>query len=233
MFNVLGDRPGVATWLFVIFVGVIMPVIVIRQHYAMRDGRMAAPSRAALYGSAFTTHAILLFGIVLMVWLDDVWLFPPFGLDRGRVLAALAALAIGLLLLFERFRSTNPLALERMRLVTPATRGEYAAFCGIAVSAGIAEQLAYRGVLFSFLLWYTGSHVVAALLAAVPFGLVHVFQGWRAAAIVGVVALRDQILVILTGTLVYAIGIHIIHDIIAGTVLMRRSRREEKLIAVP
>ena len=120
-----------------------------------------------------------------------------------------------------------------MRLVTPTTRGEYAAFCGIATSAGIAEQLAYRGILFSFLLWYTGSHVAAALLAAVPFGLVHVFQGWRAAAIVGVIALRDQILVILTGTLVYAIVIHIIHDIIAGTVLMRRARREEKLIAVP
>jgi membrane protease YdiL (CAAX protease family) len=227
MFNALGDRPGVATWVFVVFVGVLMPVIVIRQHYAMKDGRMAAPSRAALYGSAFTTHAILVLGIAATVWLDDVWLFPPFGLDRGRVLLALAALAIGLLLLMERFRVANPLARERMRLVAPATRGEYLAFCGIAVSAGIAEQLAYRGVLFSFLLWYTGSHIAAALLAAVPFGLVHLFQGWRTAAIVGVIAVRDQILVVLTGTLVYAIAIHIIHDIIAGTVLMRRARRED------
>ena len=60
----------------------------------------------------------------------------------------------------------------------------------------------------------------------------HLFQGWRSALLVTVIAIRDQVLVILTGTLVYAIVIHIIHDIIAGTVLMRRARHEERPIAV-
>jgi hypothetical protein len=77
-----------------------------------------------------------------------------------------------------------------------------------------------------------GLVVGAALLAAIPFGLVHLFQGWRSAMAVIVIALRDQVLVGLTGTLVFATAIHIIHDVVAGTVLMRRVRREERLIAV-
>jgi hypothetical protein len=232
MFNAIGNRPGFATWAFVVFVAVVLPIVAIHQHYAMKAGRMAPPPRMLLYASAFATHAMLLLGVLVSVLADDLWLFAPFGVDRGRILASLAALALGLLLLVERFRVQDPLARERTRAIAPTTPREYAAFCGIAVTAGIAEQLAYRGVLFSFLLWHTGSYVAAALLAAIPFGLVHLFQGWRSALIVIVIAIRDQVLVILTGTLVYAIVIHIIHDIIAGTVLRYRVRREEKQFAV-
>lgn len=233
MFNALGSRPGLATWAFAFLVGVLLPALVIRQHYAMKTGSMQAPSRSQLYASALATHAVLLVGVLATVWADDVWLFPAFAIDGGRLLAALGALAIGLVLLLEGLRVTDALAKERSRLIAPRTPRELAAFCGVAASAGISEQLAYRGVLFSFLLWYTGSFWAAALLAAIPFGLVHLFQGWRSAAIVTVIALRDQLLVLLTGTLVYAIAVHIIHDIIAGLVLMRRARREDTLIAVP
>lgn len=232
MFNAIGNRPGFVTWAVVVFVAIVLPIVAVRQHYALKSGRMSPPPRMLLYASALATHALLLLGVLATVLADDVWLFPPFGIERGRILAALVALALGLLLLVERFRVQDPLARERTRAIAPATPREFAAFCGIAVTAGIAEQLAYRGVLFSFLLWYTGSHVAAALLAAIPFGLVHLFQGWRSALIVIVIAIRDQVLVVLTGTLVYAIVIHIIHDIIAGTVLMRRARREERPIAV-
>ena len=232
MFNALGDRPGLATWAFAVFVGVLLPIAAVRQHYALRSGALQAPSRTALYASAFVTHLLLAAGVLAAAISDDLWLFPPFAVERRGLIAAGIALALGLLLLFERFRVTDALALERARLIAPRTPREYAAFCGVAVSAGVAEQLAYRGVLFSFLLWYSGSYPAAALLSAIPFGLVHLFQGWRSAAIVTVIALRDQILVVLTGTLVYAIVIHIIHDIIAGTVLMRRARREDTLIAV-
>ena len=232
MFNALGDRPGFVTWAFVVFVAVVLPIFAVRQHYALKAGRMAPPPRMLLYASALVTHVLLLLGVLASVLADGLWLFPSFALEPGRMLAALAALALGLLLLVERFRVQDPLARERTRAIAPTNAREYAAFCGIAVTAGIAEQLAYRGVLFSFLLWYTGSYVAAALLAAIPFGLVHLFQGWRSALIVIVIAIRDQLLVILTGTLVYAIVIHIIHDVIAGTVLMRRARREERLIAV-
>ena len=232
MFNALGSPPGVATWAFVVVVGVLLPILVIRQHYALKGGAMPAPSRPQLYLSALATHALLVLGVGATVLADDVWLFPPWSVDEGRVLAATVALAIGLVLLFERFRVADELAKSRSRLIAPRTAKEFAAFCGVALSAGVTEQLAYRGVLFSFLLWYTGSFWAAALLAAIPFGLVHLFQGWRSAVIVMVIALRDQLLVAITGTLVYAIAIHVIHDIIAGAVLMRRVRREEAQIAV-
>lgn len=233
MFNALGDRPGLATWAFVVVVGLLLPILAFRQHYALKDGSLPAPTRSLLYSSAFATHATLLLGTAVCVWSDRLRLFPAFSVTRESVIASAIALAVGLLLLVERFRAADATARQRTALIAPRTAREYAAFCGIAVSAGFAEQLAYRGVLFSFFFWYTGALLTAALLAAIPFGLVHLFQGWRSALIVMVIALRDQILVALTGTLAFAIAIHIIHDVIAGTVLMYRVRRQEKQLAVP
>lgn len=232
MFNALGSRPGIATWAFVVLVAVLLPIVAFRQHRALTAGTMTAPRRPLLYASAVATHALLLAGVLATVLADDLRLFPAFQVDARNLLASAIALALGLLLLVERTRVADAVARERTRLIAPRTPREYWMFAGVAVSAGVAEQLAYRGVLFSFFLWYTGSLWGAALLAAIPFGLVHLFQGWRSAIVVTVIALRDQILVGLTGTLVFAIAIHIIHDIVAGTVLMRRVRREESLIAV-
>ena len=232
MFNALGGPPGPVTWAFVLLLGFLLPIVAWRQHRAMTAGTLAAPTRPVLYLSALATHGLLLAGVVACIVADGLWLFPPFAIDARNVLAAGVALAVGLLLLVERLRVADAVARERTRLIAPRTAREYAMFCGIAVSAGIVEQLAYRGVLFSFLFWYTGNFPAAAALAAVPFGLVHLFQGWRSAFVVIVIALRDQILVALTGTLVFAIVIHIIHDVIAGTVLMYRVRRQEKQFAV-
>ena len=232
MFNALGGPPGPVTWAFAILLSILLPIVAYRQHRAMTTGALTAPRRPVLYLSALATHLLLLVGVVACILADELWLFPSFTVDGRNVLTAGAALALGLLLLIERLRVSDPIARERTRLLAPGTPREYVMFCGLAVSAGIVEQLAYRGVLFSFLLWYTGSFLAAAMLAGVPFGLVHLFQGWRSAFVVIVIALRDQILVALTGTLVFAIVIHIIHDVIAGTVLMRRVRREESLLAV-
>lgn len=232
MFNALGNAPGLATWALVVLVGLVLPAVAVRQHYALKAGALHAPSRLVLYASALATHGVLLLGVLAGVLADDLWLFPPFSVTGIGLVAAAIALAIGLLLLIERFRVSDALSTQRSRMIAPRTPRELAAFCGIAISAGFAEQLAYRGVLFSFFYWYTGTVLLAALLAAIPFGLVHLFQGWRAASIVMVIALRDQLLVVLTGTLVYAIAIHIIHDVIAGSVLMRRARREESPLAV-
>ena len=232
MFNALGDRPGLATWAFVILVAVILPIVAFRQHRALEAGTLSAPTRTMLYAGALATHALLLVGVAACIRADDLWLFPSFSVSRWNVIASAVALGVGLLLLVERFRVTDETARQRTAMIAPRTTRELAAFCGIAVSAGFAEQLAYRGVLFSFFYWYTGTLLIAALLAAIAFGLVHLFQGWRSALIVMVIALRDQILVALTGTLVFAIAIHIIHDIIAGAVLMRRTRRQEKQLAV-
>lgn len=232
MFNALGSRPGIATWAFAVLVAVLLPIVAFRQHQALKAGTMPAPSRTLLYASAVATHALLLLGVLACVLADDARLFPAFTVDLWNVVASAIALAVGLLLLVERLRASDAVARERTRLIAPRSAREYWMFVGVAASAGVAEQLAYRGVLFSFFLWYTGTLWMAAVFAAIPFGLVHLFQGWRSAMVVIVIALRDQILVALTGTLVFAIAIHIIHDIVAGTVLMRRIRREESLSAV-
>jgi len=226
-------RPGWAGWAFLILLCLALPLLAVGQHSALKSGAMPTPTRREIYGSAIATHLMLLLAVVAVQKHSHVDLFLPFHLTAFGTVVALAALALGLPLLTDRFQMKDPVARERTRLMAPRSPGELAYFYVVAISAGISEQIAYRGLLFTLLAALVGSWWLAAVLAAVPFGVVHAFQGWRSAGIITLVALRDQIVVGLTGTLVFAIAIHIIHDMIAGTVLCIRTRREENALAVP
>jgi membrane protease YdiL (CAAX protease family) len=121
----------------------------------------------------------------------------------------------------------DPVTAERARMMAPRSRQDLATFYLVAASAGFSEQLAYRGALFAILSVIAGNWWIAAAIGAAAFGLAHLFQGWRAAGVVALIALRDQIVVGLTGTLVIAMIAHALHDMIAATLLRTRVRREE------
>jgi membrane protease YdiL (CAAX protease family) len=161
-------------------------------------------------------------------WRAGLRLFPPVSIGAFEIAVGAVSLAIGLPFLSERFRGLlDPLAEERTRMMAPRTGRQLAAFYAVAVSAGFSEQLVYRGALFAILTAATGSWWVAAAVGAAAFGAAHLFQGGRAVGIVALIALRDQIVVGLTGTLVVAMVAHALHDMIAGTLLGVRARRAE------
>ena len=82
---------------------------------------------------------------------------------------------------------------------------------------------------FKFLYGVLGYNMKSTEMNA-AFGIVHLFQGWRSAGLVVLVALRDHIVVGLTGTLFVAIVVHMLHDAIFGTVSSRRVRRDERAV---
>jgi membrane protease YdiL (CAAX protease family) len=112
-------------------------------------------------------------------------------------------------------------------LIAPRTPRERVLFVGVAISAGFSEQVVYRGVLFILLAALLDSWWIAAVVAAAAFGVAHSFQGWKSAAVAALIGLRDQVVVGLTGTLVYAMLIHAIHDIVMGAVIALRVRRQD------
>jgi membrane protease YdiL (CAAX protease family) len=216
--------PGFASVLFLLVLCVALPVAAVRQH-RMLASQPVAISRLRIYASGVATHAVLLLLAWLVVLEQRIDLLPPYHLSAVHALVGLAALGVGIVP-FLRSRADR-IARERTESIAPRTPREFGAFYLLSGTAGIAEELAYRGVLFTLLSAITGSWWVAALLSAVCFGIAHLFQGVRSAGLASLIGLRDHVVVGITGTLWVAIAVHIAHDMIAGTIigLQGRSKR--------
>jgi uncharacterized protein len=76
----------------------------------------------------------------------------------------------------------------------PRSPLEIALWVGISVSAGICEETIFRGYLQRQLMVMTGSRPAGMLLAAGTFGLVHLYQGWRMATVLGLYGLMFGLL---------------------------------------
>lgn len=212
---------GPRSWAVLVLIVFVLPAVALRQHRAMMAGDMPVPSRQRLYVSALATHAVLL----TLVWLVSsetrAVFLTAYSPRWWHVLLGLIALAIGLTPVVARVELEGAVGRERVRLLAPRTRGEHALFYVVSVSAGFAEELAFRGALFTLLAALIGGWLAPALLTSATFGLVHVFQGWRGAALAGLIGLREQLVVGLTGTLFVAIVVHMLHNAIAGTLIAR------------
>jgi membrane protease YdiL (CAAX protease family) len=104
--------------------------------------------------------------------------------------------------------------LERMM---PRSDEEMRWFNRLALTAGVCEELLYRG----YLLWYL-SHwlppVQAVAVGAVVFGFGHAYQGVRGIAVTSLVGLFMGAVYLLTGSLLACMLIHALMDLHAGHV---------------
>lgn len=218
-------RLDAAAWVFLVIVCVLLPLGVVRQHRRLTTATLDV-TRMRIYASAIGTHAIFLVMVWVVTRTGRLDLMPPYQPSALHLVIGLVALALGLLPLLGRFRLNDPVALERTRLIAPRTGREFVVFYLVSITAGVAEELTYRGLLFTLLSALSGWWM-AALVASAVFGIVHLFQGWKSAGIAALMGLREQLVVGFTGTLWIAIAVHALHDAIAGTVIAVRARREE------
>jgi membrane protease YdiL (CAAX protease family) len=113
-----------------------------------------------------------------------------------------------------------------VRMILPATVREARVFRGVAVTAGICEEVLSRG----FLLWYLQSLGLgrgAVVVAIVAFGLAHAYQGIRGIVWTGVIGSVFLGLYLLTGSLVAPIVVHATVDLANGLMSYRLLQRTE------
>ncbi|HEY4940952.1 MAG TPA: CPBP family intramembrane glutamic endopeptidase [Rhizomicrobium sp.] len=106
--------------------------------------------------------------------------------------------------------------------ILPRTSAEYVVFLFVALSAGIWEELLYRG----FLIWFLGAYlgvVPAVILSTAVFGLGHVYQGWGGVLRGGGLGLLFAIGYVASGSLWWLIALHALVDIFGGTMAWRVS----------
>lgn len=133
------------------------------------------------------------------------------------------AFLIGIVMVAQSigFASASPEKMERAlkavhgAKITPNTSGELALFMLMAVSAGVWEELVYRGFLVWFLVPLVGA-VGAVVVSALIFGLAHLYQGVRGLVQTVVVGLIFGALYLLTASLWWLMVVHAVMDIAGG-----------------
>ncbi|HEY5230420.1 MAG TPA: CPBP family intramembrane glutamic endopeptidase, partial [Galbitalea sp.] len=109
-----------------------------------------------------------------------LWLHEHLSGDFGLGLGIGAAVAIGLVLVIPVFllrRQVNELpAIGDVGALIPRTRGELKYGAGLSVNAGIVEELLFRLGMPALLFGITGNGALSFLIAAILFGLLHIYQ---------------------------------------------------------
>jgi uncharacterized protein len=160
-----------------------------------------------------------------------LWLLPPHG---WRLLASTLAVLAGAALWRSQTRALARLSAEKraalrqrsapLLVLVPHTTAEYRWFVSLSVTAGICEELLYRGFLVWALQHWVGLGWAAAI-SVIVFGAAHAYQGKEVVRpTVGGVLL--QCIALLTGSILPGILVHAMLDVMSGTsgyVLLRES----------
>ncbi|HZM00159.1 MAG TPA: CPBP family intramembrane glutamic endopeptidase [Planctomycetota bacterium] len=215
--------------LFVVVVGVGLPVLAWRSRHAFAPDRAGPPvTPRDLYVS---TVAVQVVTLLLALWVAHDVGMPLLGGEfrvEPLVWAATAAVLGGLLATLPgRWRTRSPESRRRQALMAPRTPRQAALNVGLCLLAGIGEELVYRGVLHGCLWWATGSWWLASAACAVSFGVAHAIQGLRSMLIVAGVAVWLHATVRWTGSLHLAMVAHVVYDLIATFTLARWVKRDE------
>jgi len=214
---------GAVSLAFLGFILIVMPVAALRSGRQLRrlmgdGGRLPAEVRVGLMASTLILQVVLFAGAWLTAHSTGGSFFNTPPLQGRHWLAAAGALAV-LLLLRQTSEWLRPTDERRGLLVNqlvPRNRREWVLWVGVSVAAGIAEEFAYRGVAMNLLESLMGHPGLAALLCAIAFAGAHAAQGLRSGVVIFLMALAMHALVAYTGTLVLAMGVHTLYDLIAG-----------------
>lgn len=183
--------------------------------------------RLQLYRNTMFGHwALLLLGILVWIAGERDWQSLGLGIttDVSFLLAsALTIAGISLLVMqltqvvhadqdtIDRFGDR----FGRLALLVPHNANELNRFYGVSVTAGIVEEILWRG----YLMWYLTGFMpawAAALCSAVGFGVAHGYQGWAHVPRVTLIGAAFVVLYLLTGSVWLSVILHIAVDVLQG-----------------
>jgi membrane protease YdiL (CAAX protease family) len=110
-----------------------------------------------------------------------------------------------------------------LRHFMPHNRQTYSAFFWLSITAGIVEEILYRGFVF----WYLGQFMpvwAVVVVSAVAFGLGHSYQGLAGMVRVTVIGIVFGGYYLLTGSIWLPIVTHAVLDILQGATLLEYLR---------
>lgn len=220
---------------------VILPAMSV--YFGLRGNRRA-PAPRELLSRYFQTmlRGWLIAAATLAAWKASGRPFAELGLawppgtggQIGLAFAAAGALALLYSATFGFRLKDSELARWKERLdalkIAPRTFGEFAAFTPVAITAGVWEELFYRG----FLMWFfapIGGIAGAAVISSAIFGLGHAYQGLAGVLRTTLAGLVFAAFYWATGSLWWLMILHAAVDVFAGLLAFRvyaASRKRKK-----
>ncbi len=110
--------------------------------------------------------------------------------------------------------------LEAVAPILPHERREVFHFTLLALTAGVCEEIFFRG----YLIWYLGHWLPLAavvVLASALFGYAHLYQGKRGFVLTGALGLVFGVVYLSAGSLWLAMGLHAFIDVNNGLLAFR------------
>ncbi len=146
--------------------------------------------------------------------------WPP--APRQLLVPTAALTAAGVVVAYAFRALSGPLGwreTETVRALVPATPREKGMFALLSATAGVSEELVFRGFLPTLFMPLSASYLLAALPVAAVFGLLHAYQGPHGIVRAGTIGAVLAAGVAWTGSLWPSIFAHAALDLLFGLVL--------------
>jgi len=213
-----------------------------RREYAQFKRMRATASRQKVM-RRWLVESVLVFGGLSAAVLLATWAYVPTALRDAQAWAPIAAsrefffdtslgrgLAIGLgigavlalivpVLLLRRANPDDVPKLGDIGALLPRTRGELPYGFGLALSAGIFEELMFRLAMPALLFGIWADGPLAFVLATALFGLLHIYQKWTGVLTATVLGVVFAYLYLVSGTILLPIALHLLIDLRALVLL--------------
>lgn len=230
-------------WFDLMFVLLLFVVQPIHGAFAYRKFvKKVAAGDAPDPSTIYRDTAIAEWAALIVLFAAWYWLGRPFA-DLGFVpvdglgfWAGVLLLAVVCVMLLRTMRKIRAMTAEEKQLQVagmgdlvhflPRTQRNLRHFTGLSVTAGIVEEIVYRG----FLLWFLGNIMplwAAVIVSSVFFGLGHSYQGPSGALRTGLVGLAFAFFYVVTGSIWLPIIGHALFDILQGRLIYELLRRKD------
>jgi len=116
---------------------------------------------------------------------------------------------------------------NQIRLLLPVTTQEKRLWALLSFSAGVTEEILYRGYLFFaiMLLFPSVSPYIIIVIASVLFGIGHLYQG-RELIKPMLAGLLLSFIYLFSGSLYIVIALHILQDLVAGEIMRPNTEKQ-------
>lgn len=210
----------VSAYFFLVVILIVLPLLAWTSKRTLDQG-LVFPKLPFYLEALFLQGALLFLSLFVVERHGYPLRFHASATPRAWVEAGLLLVA-ALVLMVLAVRASDASTRQRLLMILPRTPVERLVWIAVSLTAAVAEEVTYRGVLATISLRATESWAVATVVCAIAFGLAHLVQGWKNALIVALFGAAFQWIVWRSGTLLPAIAVHFVYDVVAGFVLPSR-----------
>lgn len=205
-------------WIHILYFGVYLPIQQILQGRKLKAPSATGPARPDRVLN-FQTRTVMVAGLglvsIAVALVARVDLIPRRAPSALAIAAGVATYAAMVGFMVPRWRRAVEKQLPILYYFTAITPRERLWWVILSISAGVSEEITWRGVQVALLSAFM-PYWAAALASAVSFSVAHSAQGWRGVPVFVAFALAFQFLVWIAGSLLVAIAVHIAYDVTVG-----------------